>query len=179
MPHPPEPGSESSSKSSTERLAVARITGAHGLRGEVRIESLSGEHQHLFRLSRAFLDSIGEWRELSIRGGGNRLIADIAGVDSAEAAAELRGTLLLVPRDQAAPLGADEYYIADLIGMDVLFRHRRRASVTGVWDSGADTMLELSLLSGGVRHVPLNRRFVRAVRMRRRRIHLRVDWILD
>ncbi len=179
MPHPPAPGNESSSKSSTDLLAVARVTSAHGLRGEVRLESLSGENEHLFTLGQAYLDSVGDWRALQVRGGGKRLIASIGGITDPDSAAALRGTLLLVARSQAAPLASDEYYVADLVGMDVMYRLQRRGTVTGVWDSGADAMLEVALEDGGERHVPLNRQFVRAVRRRQGSVVLRVDWILE
>ena len=143
------------------------------------MESLSGEHDHLIALERAYLDTVGAWRDLRVRGGGRRLIASVEGIAESEAAAALRGTLLFVPREQAAPLDPDEYYVADLVGMAVVYRMRRRGVVSGVWDSGADTMLEVTLSEGSRCHVPLNRRFVRAVQRGRKRIVLRVDWILQ
>ncbi|CUU33731.1 MAG: ribosome maturation factor RimM [Fimbriimonadales bacterium] len=55
----------------------------------------------------------------SVRWQGDRLIIKLEGFDTIAHAENLRGAWLLIPPEERMPLGEDEYYIDDLIGMEV------------------------------------------------------------
>lgn len=50
---------------------------------------------------------------------GNTLILKLRGVDTIHQAEALRGAWLMIPPEERMPLGENEYYIDDLIGMEV------------------------------------------------------------
>jgi 16S rRNA processing protein RimM len=83
------------------------VTGAHGVRGEVRLKIFADD----LAAHRVFND--GALRLESERSG----IARFAGVADRTAAEALRGTALTVPRSSLPPLGPGEYYHVDLIGL--------------------------------------------------------------
>ena len=120
-------------------VAIGRIVGTHGLRGDVKVESFSGEFGHFDSLERVSLRKGAEEREVAIVGSkrsGGKLVLTLEGVDRVEAAAELRGWELWAPRDEAAPLGEQEYYIADLIGLDVRYGSESFGTISAVYDGG-------------------------------------------
>lgn len=89
------------------RVTLAVVTGAHGIRGEVRLKVFAedlGRH-------RTFND--GTLKLTSLREG----IARFDGIDDRNAAEAMRGTELTVPRAALPPLEPGEYYHADLIGL--------------------------------------------------------------
>lgn len=91
-------------------VTMAVVTGAHGIGGEVRLKVFADD----LSVHRAFNDGALTLR--SLRDGS---IARFAEVGDRTAAEALRGTLLTVPREALPPLGKDEYYHVDLIGLAV------------------------------------------------------------
>lgn len=96
-------------------VTLAAIVGAHGVGGEVRLK-LFGEGVESLRRFRAFNASALTLVKLRDDGKGGA-IARFAEVADRTAAEALRGTALTVPRSALPPLGAGEYYHADLIGL--------------------------------------------------------------
>jgi 16S rRNA processing protein RimM len=102
-------------------VAVGRIVKAHGVRGEMRIEPYSPDADRFLAMQRIFaVDENGDRQELVIDG--CRIIAQgvllkFAGIDSPEAAAELRGRVLVVPRSEARIPPPGEVLYADMIGL--------------------------------------------------------------
>lgn len=107
-----------------KRVLLGRILGAHGLRGDVRIESWTDPRTAIFKYQPWLLvDARGQVRELrGARGheGGKSLIARIPDVEDRDAAEALRGIEIHVTRDVLPPPKADEFYWVDLEGLDVV-----------------------------------------------------------
>ena len=105
---------------STDRpVTLAVIAGAHGVAGEVRLKLFSEGVATLKRhLNRENGFNGGTLTLTALRDDGKGgAIARFAQCIDRNAAEALRGTLLTVPRSTLPPLGAGEYYHADLIGL--------------------------------------------------------------
>ena len=163
-------------------LTIGRVLSSHGLRGEVKIESFSGEEDHIRSLRKASLIVDGQEREhgvINVRGSGKNLIVLFDGIDSPEKAKEYCGAEISVHRRYAAPLKEGEYYFADLVHCKVFFEKEHCGSVCSVWKNGHCDMLEIVCLDGHVAHVPLQDHFVSRVDVDERVIELNMDWILE
>ena len=99
-------------------VTLAAIIGAKGIAGEVRLK-LFGEGVAGLKPFRAFNDGKLVVEKLSDDGKGGA-VARFAGVTDRNAAEALRGTALTVPRNALPPLGAGEYYYADLLGLPAI-----------------------------------------------------------
>jgi 16S rRNA processing protein RimM len=110
-----------SSTSSTELIEVARVRGAHGLAGLVKVELHWGQSTAISSAERAVLElASGERRELAIEratGAAKSLLVKFEGVEDRDAAAALAGARVLVAR---APLAEGEMYLVDLVGAEVI-----------------------------------------------------------
>ena len=131
---------------SDQRICVGAIAGAFGVRGEVRLKSFCAEPADI--ASYTPLTSEDGRREFTLTLGQpitNGFSARIDGIASKEAADALRGTRLYVGRDALPDLPDDEFYHADLIGLDVLDTggtHLGR--VNAVLNHGAGDILEIA-----------------------------------
>ncbi|MBP6750681.1 MAG: ribosome maturation factor RimM [Xanthomonadaceae bacterium] len=107
----------------TRRILVGRIHGAFGVRGEVKLESLTEPASNLLRYQPWILrDALGREREIAdarARPGGKGLIGTLPGVDDRDAADALRGAELYVPRSALPPPKDGEFYWVDLEGLRV------------------------------------------------------------
>ena len=130
----------------SDKICVGAIAGAFGVRGEVRLKSFTAIPEDIAQYTP--LETEDGTRSFSVkvtRQINNGLAARLSGVTTKEAADALRGTQLFVPRDRLPSLPDDEFYHADLIGLDVTDTGGAPLGrVLAVHNNGADDLLELS-----------------------------------
>ena len=103
-------------------LQVGVITTTHGIRGEVKVYPTTDDVHRFEELESVLLDTGKEYRELKIKSVKyfkQYAILKFKGIDNIKKKKKYKGKSLFVTRENAQPLGEDEYYIADLIGMEV------------------------------------------------------------
>ena len=130
----------------TRRILVGRIHGAFGVRGELKLESLTEPAGNLLRYQPWILrDAQGREREVDgarARPGGKGLIGAIPGIEDRDAADALRGAELYVPRSALPPPKDGEFYWIDLEGMRVAnLEGIEFGNVGGVFSNGANDVL--------------------------------------
>src|SRR5579885_2188355 len=105
-----------------DRIRVARIGAAHGLRGEVRIWSFTQDPTAIARYSPLETEDGARRLEIvALRRGKECLIARIRGVEDRDAAARLTNLHLFVPRERLPAIEEpDTFYQADLIGLQAV-----------------------------------------------------------
>ena len=129
-----------------DRVLVGAITGAHGIRGEVKLKSFTAEPAAIASyspLETAAGDKIGIAR---LRPSKEGFIAILKGVTDRNAAEALRGTELFVARERLPEPEVDEVYVHDLIGLAV---HLADGSLLGeivdVADYGAGDLIDVKV----------------------------------
>jgi len=99
-------------------MSVGTIGKTHGLKGEVKVFSLTDSLERFKKLKNVYID--GEIRKVE----GCKLQADkailkIEGIDSIEQAETYRNKYLMVKREDAIKLTEGSYYVADLLDCSV------------------------------------------------------------
>jgi 16S rRNA processing protein RimM len=144
------------------------ITGAHGVKGRVRIKSFTAEAEAIASYG-PLSDERGE-RRFTVEVTGTSkgtLLAVIEGVDDRDAAEALRGTRLYVERAALPEPDDEEFYQADLIGLAALYRDGSTlGKVVAVHDFGAGASLEIEDAAGKTLLVPFTNAAVPAVDIR-------------
>ena len=131
-----------------QRIPLAAVAGAHGIKGEVRLKLFSDSSESLARHSKLYVGG-GSRRLLAVREAGKFAIARFEGIGDRTAAEGLRGSLVEIDRADLPPLEEGEYYHADLIGLPCVDREGRRVgSVVAVENFGAGDLLEIEDESG-------------------------------
>jgi len=100
-------------------LEIGQILKPQGIRGELKVKPFTDGEETFRSFKRVFIDG-AEYRILSVRCGGGFVYLGLRGVVDRNAAELLRGKILKVPRDEAPEPEEGRYYIADLIGCDVV-----------------------------------------------------------
>ena len=104
-------------------LKVGVITSTHGLKGEVKVFPTTDDPQRFRKLKTVYLKTGREQRSLQVAGVKffkNMVILKFKGLDDISQVESYRQGELYVERRDAVPLQENEYYIADLIGMEVI-----------------------------------------------------------
>lgn len=128
-----------------ELICVGAIAGAFGVRGEVRLKSFTSQPEDIVDYSPLLSENGRREFEISLgRVIKNGLAVRIDGVATKEQADALRGMQLFVARDRLPNLPDDEFYHADLIGLDVFDTGGTALGrVIAVQSNGADDLLEI------------------------------------
>ena len=157
-----------------KRILVGQVAGAFGVRGEVRITAYTEDPLALLRyrvLTRE--DGAPALTLQAARAVKGAVIGRAAEVSSKEAADALRGLRLYVPREALPePADADEFYLADLIGLQAGSRDGAAlGAVKAVHNFGAGDVLELDPGGGRpTRLIPFTREAVPEVQLAQGRI---------
>lgn len=142
------------------RVCLGVITGAHGVRGLVRLKSFTAEPEAVAAYG-PLEDETGARRfNLAVRSRAKgHLIASIDGVSDRDAADGLRGVHLYVDRAVLPePDEPEDFYYADLIGLAVETTDGRAyGTVYAVEDFGAGDVIEIELAAGGTVALPFTR----------------------
>ena len=107
---------------SKDLLQVGVITSTHGVRGEVKVFPTTDDPRRFKGLKKVTLDTGKERKELHIQGVKffkQFVILKFEGIDNINDVEKYKRCPLLVTREDAVPLEEDEYFIADMIGMEV------------------------------------------------------------
>jgi len=155
------------------RVCVGAIAGAFGVRGEVRLKSFTAEPEAIATYGPLATEDGKHSFDVTLTGQtGNALVARLSGIPDKETADALRGTRLYVDRARLPEPDEDEYYHADLIGMDVFDAGGTPlGKVKAVHNHGASDLLEIAVPQGGETVLlPFTRDVVPTVDLTRRRI---------
>ena len=103
-------------------LQVGVISSTHGIRGEVKVFPTTDDAARFKELKKVLLDTGKERIELeiqSVRFFKQFVIVKFKGIENINDIEKYKGKSLMIDREDASPLGENEYYIGDMIGMDV------------------------------------------------------------
>ncbi|WP_292070401.1 ribosome maturation factor RimM [Brevundimonas sp. UBA7534] len=149
-------------------ILVGQVGGGFGVRGEVRVTAFTADPLALTAygpLLRA--DGSVGLTLTSARPDKNGVVGRAKEIATKEEADALRGLKLHVPRDRFPEPEEDEFYLADLIGLQA--RDADDAvigTVKAVQNFGADDMLEIAPAAGGPTwYLPFTRDAVPDIRM--------------
>jgi 16S rRNA processing protein RimM len=134
-----------------DRVLVGEIGAAQGLKGEVRLRSYTQTPTDIAAYG-PLQDETGEKQvEIArVRVTPKVLIARIEGVTTREAAEALNGTKLYLSREALPEHGENEWYVADLIGLEAVDAEGAPlGAVVAVHNFGASDIVEVALIEGG------------------------------
>lgn len=137
---------------SEDRICVGAIAGAFGVRGEVRLKSFCAQPEAIAAYAPLWTeDGRRSFAVRLTRGSGGGLTARLSGVETKEEADALRGVELFADREKLPNLPDDEFYHADLIGLEVLDTSGRPLGrVRAVHNHGAGDIIEVTGPGGGL-----------------------------
>ena len=134
------------------RICVARIGAAHGVRGEVKLWSFTEDPAAVAHYGPLETQDGTRCFEIeALRAAKDHFVARIAGVNDRDAAEKLRNIELYIPRARLPKIEeADTFYHADLVGLDAVTADGARVgTVHALHNFGAGDIIEIAPAGGG------------------------------
>ena len=158
-------------------LQVGVISSTHGIRGEVKVFPTTDDPARFKKLKKVLLDTGKEQLELeiqSVKFFKQFVIAKFKGIDNINDIEMYKGKSLFVPREDAVELKEDEYYIGDLIGMEVFTEEGRFGVLKDVMETGANEVYVIDSDEHGEVLIPAIKQCILDVDIEGKRMKIRL-----
>ena len=151
-------------------LECALIINTHGVRDDVKLESLCGTPQVLAGLKRVYFLENGEYRETRVLHASvfkRFVLATLEGIDDMDKAMAVKGKTLYAARGDFK-LKKGDFFIVDLIGLEVIDHESGKVygKVSDVINRGASDIYVVKTESGE-RMMPAVKEFVKNIDVER------------
>lgn len=145
-------------------LLIGRFTLPHGIRGQLKLHTITDKPEHLRRVKTVFVGE--ELKPYPLQRAAEHkagtMIVTLEGVVSRDEADLLRGHEVFIHQQDAAPLADDEYFLHDLPGLRVeTVDGVVIGTVKEVIETGANEVLVVTRPEGGEALVPMIKDVVR------------------
>lgn len=132
-----------------QTFRVGVVTSAHGVHGEVKVYPTTDDPRRFKKLKSCFITSdkgtVLELHPQQVKFFKNMVIVKFQEWNTPEDSLHYRGKDLMIDRKDAVPLAEGEYYIADLIDLQVVDEEGRvLGRVSDVLETGANNVYEVS-----------------------------------
>jgi 16S rRNA processing protein RimM len=155
-----------------DKICVARIGAAHGVRGAVKLWTFTEDpfavkdYGPLSTKDGARTFEVGSAREAK-----DHLVVTFKGFTTRDEAERLNGIELYIPREKLPATGDDEYYHADLIGLAAITTaDEPLGRVIAIHNFGAGDLIEIAPPSGTTILLPFSNAVVPTVDISRGRV---------
>ena len=115
-----------------ELLQVGVITSPHGVRGEVKVFPMTDDNQRFRKLKDCYIEMKGKMVPAKVSGCKffkNMVILKFQQIESMNDAELYRQCKIFVDRANAVSLQKDEYFMADLLGLEVVMEDGKKLGV--------------------------------------------------
>lgn len=107
----------------SEYMEIGQIVNTHGVKGEFKVIPSTDDAKRFELLKTIFVETkngLVEFPITSVRYMKNFILLKLEGVEDMTEAEKHKTCLLKIPKEDALPLGENEYYIGDLYNMSVI-----------------------------------------------------------
>lgn len=133
----------------TRLVKVGQIVAPHGIKGMVKINTSLENPRALTQYGPIYTQTGQSMTVRIVCVKGTQVIAALDGISNRNAAENMRGTHLLINRDNLPAVQADQYYYCDLIGLTVLDQSGTAwGMVKSVENYGASDILVIETKAG-------------------------------
>jgi 16S rRNA processing protein RimM len=154
---------------------MGRVAGSYGVRGWVKVAPETGSQEGLAGAKEWWIGA-DPYEVDAAKVHGSTVVGKLAGIETREQALALKGQAVSVPREALPEPEEGKYYLADLVGLEVVNEQGAALGVvTRTYSNGAHDVIEVS--GDRTRLIPWVAVVVKNVDLSGRRI--RVEWGAD
>lgn len=165
-------------------ITIGKVLKPWGIKGEIKIESLTDFPERFKQVRRVFLVSPKGTEKScamrSVRYSGSAPLLLLDGFDTPEQAKTITGWLIKIPEEEAIPLPKGQYYWFELLGMEVFAEDGEKlGSIIDIFETGSNDVYVIKH-NGKEVYIPATREIVKNVDTKARTmiIHL-MEGLMD
>jgi len=103
-------------------IEVGHILGVHGVKGQVKVFSLTSPRENIVNYNPWLVQHRGQNSQLAIQGGkqGKNVVVSLQGISDRDQALDMVGAKIFIRKDQLPSLQPGDYYWSQLCGLSVI-----------------------------------------------------------
>lgn len=111
----------------TEMFTIGKIVNTHGVKGEMRVMPSTDDIKRFEKLKEVYIQQrdLKTYEITAVRYHKQFVLIKLKGIDTMDAAEQMKNSLIKIDRKESLPLGQDEYYMTDLYDMAVVTEEGR------------------------------------------------------
>ena len=154
---------------------MGRVAGSYGVRGWVKVAPDSGAEEALAGAKEWWIGA-DAFQVTEAKVHSATVVGKLAGIESREQALALKGLSVALRREALPDPGEGRYYLADLVGLEVVNEQGEQLGVVKrTYSSGAQDVIEVA--GDRTRLIPWVAAVVKEVNLSKKQIH--VEWGAD
>ena len=154
---------------------MGRVAGSYGVRGWVKVAPDGGAEEALAGAKEWWIGA-DAYQVTEAKVHSATVVGKLSGIDSREQALALKGRSVAVRREALPDPGEGRYYLADLVGLEVVNEQGEPLGVVKqTYSSGAQDVIEVA--GDRTRLIPWVAAVVKEVNLSKKQIH--VEWGAD
>ena len=161
-------------------IVIGKIVAPHGVRGDIRILPLTEKPEQFLSLTYLLLP---EGRRLTLqhaRFHKNMVLASCKELTTMDEAEGLRGKEVSIFAEDLPPLAEGEFYVADLIGLEVVDEEGKPVGrFKEVLPTGSTDVYAVAVTNGPDILIPAREEFIRSIDLKAKKITVRLPRWLD
>ena len=165
-----------------DEFVIGILGRSHGVKGFVRIKSLSGETRHFLKLNDVRIKKGRRSKDLSIESIAEKsegvLLCKFKGIDNPEDIRKYTGWEMTVPKKMGAPLKKGEHYVSDLKGCMLFSKETEYGRIRDIVDGPGGLLVDIQNKDGSYL-IPYSSRYFGDVDIENKRIELLTPWVLE
>lgn len=149
-----------------KKITIGKIVSAFGIGGQVKVYNYSGFDDRYENLDRIITDR-GDFDIEKVKHQQNMIILKLSGVSDRNGAEELKGSMVYMTEDDLIELPEDEFYLRDIIGMDVVDAEKgeKIGVLKDVLTERPQDVYVVKLDRGGETLIPAVQQFIKKIDM--------------
>jgi 16S rRNA processing protein RimM len=159
-------------------LIIGKITGFHGLGGEIKVPYSERLINNLNCLSQVYVFKTKSDYELlditNFRIHKSNILIKFKQYSTKTDIEHLKGSLLKQKQENLAPLQEEEYFIKDLIGLNVYDQNETKIGIvnTLITETNSNDLIEITTLNNNISLIPFIEKFVTEVDIKNKRLRI-------
>jgi len=160
-------------------LATAILKGPYSVYGFIKFDSYSLEVDHLNNLNLVELKKKDKSVQLTIetiKKVGNHNLIKFLEISTPEEARKYNGWEIWLSRDKAAPLEKGEFYITDLLNLNLTYQNNTVAKIVSFVDGPQAVLLEVETVEDGKKYlIPFMDNYIGQVDLKNKTVELLME----
>ena len=159
-------------------IYIGRVANTHGVKGGIKVFPTTDDITRFKKLKLITLeDTKGkdtDYKILGLKYAGKFVVLQLEGIDDMDQALMLKQSIVKIPRKQALPLEKDEFYIQDLVGLEIFEENVQIGVLSEVLFTGSNEVYIIDMTDGRELLLPAIKDCVLKVDLKKKRMDIHI-----
>ena len=159
-------------------IYIGRVANTHGVRGGIKVFPTTDDPARFEKLKKVILEDTkgrdAEYKITNVKYAGKFVVLQLEGIDDMNEALLLKQSIVKISKKQALPLEEDEFYVGDLLGLDVYEEGTMIGVIKDVIFTGSNEVYVIDMTDGRELLLPAIKDCVLKVSLKKKRMDVHV-----